>query len=67
MNQGEKDMSELLVVIAAIAIAITMAIKPELFVLNSAHRSPKFVKSLRAIGISVSIVLLAMMAVEYLF
>ena len=67
MNQGEMKMSELLVVIAAVAIALTMAIKPELFVLNSAHRSPKFVKALRSIGISVSIVLLAMMAAEYIF
>jgi hypothetical protein len=59
-------MSELFIVIVAIAIAMLMTIKPEMFVLNKSH-GPKFVKSIRYIGMSVAIVLLAMMAAEYIF
>ena len=59
-------MSELIVVFAAIAIAMLMTIKPEMFVLNEKRRTPKFIKSIRAIGMSVAIVLLAMFAAEYI-
>ena len=59
-------MSELVVVLIAIALSLLMAIKPEMFVLNEKHRSPSFVKAIKYIGISVSIVLLAMFAANYL-
>ena len=59
-------MSELIVVFTAIAIALIMTIKPEMFVFNEARRTPKFIKSIRAIGMSVAIVLLAMFAAEYI-
>ncbi|MBQ7050173.1 MAG: hypothetical protein IJN87_06025 [Firmicutes bacterium] len=59
-------MSEIIVVAVAIVIALIMAIKPEMFVLNEARRTPKFIKSIRAIGMSVAIVLLAMFAAEYI-
>lgn len=60
-------MSELLVVIVAVIISLLMSFKPEMFVLNEAHRSPELVKAIKYIGMSVSIVLLAMFAAEYLF
>ena len=60
-------MSELVVVLIAIALSLLMAIKPEMFVLNEKHRSPSFLRSIKYIGISVSIVLLAMFAANYLF
>ena len=59
-------MSEIIVIIVAVIIALIMAIKPEMFVFNEARRTPKFIKSLRAIGMSVSIVLLALFVVEYI-
>ena len=59
-------MSEIIVVAVAIVIALIMAIKPEMFVLSEARRTPKFIKSIRAIGMSVAIVLLAMFAAEYI-
>jgi hypothetical protein len=60
-------MSEIIVVFVAVVIALLMAIKPEMFVLNEKRRTPKFIKAIKSIGISVSIVLLAMFAAEYLF
>lgn len=63
----ENKMSELLVVFVAIALALLMAIKPEMFVLNEKRRTPRFIKAIKNIGISVCIVLLAMLAATYLF
>ena len=60
-------MSEIIVVIVAFIAAIIMAIKPEMFVINPEHRTPKFVRSIKFIGMSVAIVLLALFAAEYLF
>lgn len=60
-------MSEIIVVLAAIFIALLMVVKPEMFVLNEKHRTPKFVRSIKFIGMSVAIVLLALFAAEYLF
>ena len=60
-------MSEIIVVFVAVVIALLMALKPEMFVLNEKRRTPKFIKAIKSIGISVSIVLLAMFAAEYLF
>ena len=59
-------MSELFVVFVAIAVAVLMAIKPEMFVLDEKRRTPKFLKAIKSIGMSVAIVLLAMFVVEYL-
>ena len=59
-------MSEIIVVLVAIVIALLMAIKPEMFILDEARRTPKFVRSIKYIGISVAIVLLAMFATTYL-
>ena len=60
-------MSELLVVFVAIVIALLMAIKPEMFVLNEKRRTPRFIKAIKSIGMSVCIVLLALLAATYLF
>lgn len=60
-------MSELLVVFVAIAIALLMVIKPEMFVLDEKRRTPKFIKAIKGIGMSVCIVLLALLAATYLF
>ena len=65
-NEREINMSEIIVIIAAVIIALFMTVKPEMFVLNEARRTPKFLKSLRAIGMSVCIVLLAIFIVEYI-
>lgn len=59
-------MSELIVVFVAVAVALIMAFKPEMFVLSEARRTPRFLKSIRFIGMSVAIVLLAMFAAEYI-
>lgn len=59
-------MSELFVVFAAIAVSLIMAIKPEMFVFNESHRSPKFIRSIKYIGISVCIVLVAMLIIEFM-
>ena len=59
-------MSEIIVVAVAIVVALIMAVKPEMFVLSEARRSPKFLQSIRFIGMSVAIVLLAMFAAEYI-
>jgi len=60
-------MSEIVIVIVAIVVALLMAIKPEMFILNEEHRSPKLVRGIKYIGVSVSIVLLSMFFAEYLF
>ena len=60
-------MSELLVVFVAIAIALLMVIKPEMFVLDEKRRTPRFIKAIKSIGMSVCIVLLALFAATYLF
>ena len=60
-------MSEIVVVLVAIVIALMMAVKPEMFILNESHRSPRLIRSIKYIGISVCIVLLAMFLAEYLF
>ena len=60
-------MSEIVVVLVAIIIALLMAIKPEMFVLAEERRTPKFIRGIKYIGVSVSIVLLAMFALTYLF
>jgi len=60
-------MSEIIVVCVAIVVALLMAVKPEMFILDEKRRTPRLVKSFRFIGMSVAIVLLAMFAAEYLF
>ena len=50
--------SELFVIFAAIAIALLMAVKPEMFILNAEKRTPQFVRAIKYIGMSVAIVLL---------
>ena len=59
-------MSEIIVVLVAIVLALIMAIKPEMFVLSEERRTPKFLKAIRSIGMSVAIVLLAMFAAYYI-
>lgn len=59
-------MSEIIVVLVAIVVALLMVVKPEMFVLNERHRTPKFIKSIKFIGMAVAIVLLAMFAAEYI-
>lgn len=60
-------MSELFVVFAAVLIAMLMVVKPEMFVLNEKRRTKNFIKAIRAIGMSVAIVLLALFAAEHIF
>ncbi len=60
-------MSEIIVVCVAIIVAMLMAFKPEMFILDEKRRTPRLVKAFRFIGMSVAIVLLAMFAAEYLF
>ena len=60
-------MSELFVVFAAIAISLLMAVKPEMFIIDESRRTPRFVKAIKNIGMSVCIVLVAMFAATYLF
>ena len=50
--------SQLIVILLALAIALLMAFKPEMFVPNPDHRTPRFVRGLKYVGMSVSIVLL---------
>lgn len=59
--------SELFVIFAAIAIALLMAVKPEMFILNEEKRTPKFVKVIKSIGMSVAIVLLTWFLATRLF
>lgn len=59
-------MSEIIVVVVAFVVAFVMAFKPEMFVINPEHRTPKFVRSIKYIGISVCIVLSAMFIANYI-
>ena len=59
-------MSEIIVIVVAFIAAIVMAIKPEMFVINPEHRTPKFVRAIKYIGISVCIVLSAMFIATYI-
>ena len=59
MRRREHTMnSQPVVVVIALIIALLMAIKPEMFVINPAHRTPKFIRSIKYIGMAVSIVFL---------
>ena len=58
------SMSEYIVVFVAIVVALIMAIKPEMFVINEARRTPGFIKALKGIGLSVCIVLVAMLIIN---
>ena len=59
--------SQLWVVIAAIVIALLMAVKPEMFILNPDHRSFRMVRGIKRIGMSVAIVLLLWLALTLLY
>ena len=59
-------MSEIIVVVVAFVAAFLMAFKPEMFVIHPEHRTPKFVRSIKYIGISVCIVLSAMFIANYI-
>ena len=48
--------SEFWVVVLALVLALAMAIKPELFILNPKHKSWRLERGIRYIGMSVSIV-----------
>ena len=50
--------SQPVVVVIALIIALLMAIKPEMFIFNPAHRTPGFTRSIKYIGMAVSIVFL---------
>lgn len=58
--------SELFVIFAAVAIALLMAVKPEMFILSEAKRTPKFIKAIKSIGMAVAIVLLTWFLATYL-
>ncbi len=59
--------SELWVVIAAIVVALLMAIKPEMFILNPDHRSFRMVRAIKRIGMSVAIVLLLWLSLTLIY
>ena len=53
--------SQPVVVVIALIIALLMAIKPEMFIINPAHRTPSFTRAIKYIGMAVSIVFLVWM------
>ena len=60
----EKTMnSQIIVVLLALVIALLMAIKPDLFVINPDHRTPRFLHNIKYVGMSVSLVFLVWIAV----
>ena len=59
--------SQLLIVFVALAIALLMAFKPEMFVLNPDHRTPRLVRSIKYIGLSVSIVFIIWLILNVFF
>ena len=58
--------SQIVVVLLALVVALLMAIKPELFVINPDHRTPRFLHNIKYVGMSVSIVFLVWIAVTLL-
>jgi hypothetical protein len=56
--------SQLWIVIAAIVLALIMAVKPEMFIINPDHRSFRMVRAVKLIGMSVSIMLLVWIVVS---
>ena len=58
--------SQLWVVIAAFVIALVMAFKPEMFIINPDHRSFRMIRAVKLIGMSVSIMLLVWFVVSLL-
>ncbi len=58
--------SQILVVVAALVIALTMAIKPEMCIPNPKHRTPSFIHGIKYIGMSVAIVLAIWLAATIL-
>ena len=58
--------SQIVVVLLALVVALLMAIKPELFVINPDHRTPRFLHNIKYVGMSVSIVFLIWIAVTLL-
>ena len=58
--------SQIVVVLLALVVALMMAIKPELFVINPDHRTPRFLHNIKYVGMSVSIVFLIWIAVTLL-
>ena len=49
---------EFWVVVLALVLSMAMAIKPEMFIVNPKHKSWRFERGIRYIGMSVSIVFL---------
>ena len=58
--------SQIVVVLLALVVALLMAIKPELFIINPDHRTPRFLHNIKYVGMSVSIVFLVWIAVTLL-
>ena len=58
--------AQIVVVLLALVVALLMAIKPELFVINPDHRTPRFLHNIKYVGMSVSIVFLIWIAVTLL-
>ena len=58
--------SQLWVVFAAIAVALLMAIKPEMFLINPDHRGFRMVRAVKRIGMAVAIVLLVWLGITLL-
>ena len=50
--------SQFWIIIVALVVALIMAIKPEMFILNPDHRTKTFTRSIKYVGMSVSFVLI---------
>ncbi len=57
--------SQSIVVFMALIVALVMAFKPEMFILNPDHRTPSFVRSIKYIGMAVSLVFLVWLLISF--
>ena len=55
--------SQIWVVAAAILVALIMALKPEMFIPNPSHRTPRFIAVIKSIGTAVAAVLIVWLLV----
>ncbi len=57
--------SQFLVILIALAVALVMAIKPEMFIPNPKHRTPSFIRGIKYIGMSVSLVFIIWLIISF--
>ena len=54
------------IVVLALVIAVFMGTKPEMCIPNPKHRTPTFIRAIKYIGLSVSIVILVWIGIVFL-